>query len=103
MDLDDLHDSAEALLATLRGRVRESDREGMLSLLTHGEEEEAIDLLVAALVKQCVPLSRAESDSVHRIVGYFDLPPRAAEHLRYLAVPEMLERLAVRDCDGTTL
>lgn len=101
MDLDDLHEEAESLFAELRGRVRESDRTGMISLLTHGEEEEAIDLLVAALVNERVLLSGAEGGSVRRIVGYFDLPPHAATDLRYLAVPEMLDRLNVVDTDGT--
>lgn len=100
MEFREFHDRASRFVALMMSRSPDHNWWSVDEYLHVGEEGEAIDLMVAVLVKDRVPLTQGEADAVRSLVGYFPVSEESARIYRYSSDPTMLDRLNVVDTDG---
>lgn len=100
MDHREFRPALDRLLRSVAARSPEHPWDDVTHLVSFGEEEEAMDVLVATLVHDAVPVNTDERARLRGLTEYFHLTPEQARYYRYLAAPEMLDRLNVVDTDG---
>lgn len=99
MDQQDPRPAIDRLLRSVAARSPDHDWNDVTHLLGYGEEEEAVDVLIATLVHDAVPVSADEREQVRELVATFRFTREQATNYRYVAL-EMLDRLNVVDTDA---
>jgi hypothetical protein len=95
VDEHELHDHVRGLVDELAPTAPDlSSWASIRHYLDFGEPGEAMDLLVAALVRAPVPVTPQQRDRVRHVIESYDLDP--ADH-RFFGDRGMVERLTVVD------
>lgn len=97
MDETELNNAIGAVVDELSGIAPEQDWSSVTHLLYHGEEGEAMDVLIATLVRFNVPISAEQRRTIGKLRGEFGLTDDSRRTYRYLGDSEMLDRMTVVD------
>lgn len=85
------------LVDVLARRTPHTGWRGIRHLLDADEVEEAMDVLVANLVRDSIPITEAQHGRIRELMNVFELDAQNRSIYRYLGDPEMLDRMTVVD------
>ncbi len=97
MEYRELVAAIRELAARVSGRVTDRGLSTVRHLVDVAEIHEAMDVLVATLVRNNVPITAAERDTVASLMNGLDLSEDDRTLYSYLGDPEMLDRMTVVD------
>lgn len=97
MNYEELTSTISELTDSLSRTVPDPSWSTVIHFVEHGEPEEAIDLMVAMVVKIPVPLTPTQHNCVRALMNHFEFTDESRRYYRYLSVPEMLDRMTVVD------
>lgn len=97
MEHIELQETIRTLVDSFAAADPDQDWRSVIHLLDYGQEDEAMDVVIATLVRFNVPIKSAERDTLRRLMGEFEFTEESRQYYRYLSDAEMLDRMTVVD------
>lgn len=97
MSRTELKAGIRSLVEALAERHPDDGWRGVRHLLDFDEVEEAMDIVVATLVRDNVAITSTQHDRVRELTGAFEMDAHDRSIYRYLGDAEMLDRMNVVD------
>lgn len=97
MKYAEMHGLIRTLVGELARHSPEQTWEDVDHLLDYGQDDEAMDVLIATIVRCNVMVTEKQRETLRTLMGEFEFTDESRQHYRYLADLEMLDRMTVVD------